>query len=47
MSWWLLMILIYSINIILAFIISAGLKKTDSFGWSILQFLRNKTAEKN
>lgn len=42
--WWLLMIIIYSINIILAFIISAGLKKIDNSGWNILEFLRRKTA---
>jgi len=47
MSWWLLMIIIYIINIILAFIISSGLKKVDSLGWNILELLRIKTAEKN
>lgn len=44
MPWWILMVLIYAINIILAFIISTGLKKVDSFGWCILEFLRKKTA---
>ncbi|WBX99768.1 acyltransferase family protein [Chryseobacterium gambrini] len=44
MPWWILMILIYGINIILAFIISAGLKKIDEWGWKILEFLRSKTA---
>ncbi|WP_394665199.1 acyltransferase family protein [uncultured Chryseobacterium sp.] len=44
MPWWILMILIYGINIILAFIISAGLKKVDEWGWKILEFLRSKTA---
>lgn len=44
MHWWILMILIYFINIILAFIISAGLKKADNTGWKILEFLRRKTA---
>lgn len=44
MPWWLLMIIIYSINIILAFIISAGLKKLDTLGWNILESLRRKTA---
>lgn len=47
MPWWVLMILIYSINVILAFLISAGLKKTDETGWKILEFLRKKTAAKN
>lgn len=44
MLWWILMILIYVVNVILAFIIAAGLKKFDSFGWKILEFLRKKTA---
>ena len=46
MSWWILMILIYIINIILAFIISGGLNKIDTLGWKILEFLRIKTAAK-
>ena len=44
MPWWILMILIYIVNVIFAFIIAAGLKKFDSFGWKILEFLRKKTA---
>lgn len=44
MPWWVLMILIYVINMILAFIISAGLKKVDNLGWKVLEFLRRKTA---
>mgnify|MGYP003584400985 CR=1 FL=1 len=44
MPWWILMVLIYIVNVILAFIIAAGLKKFDSFGWKILEFLRKKTA---
>jgi fucose 4-O-acetylase-like acetyltransferase len=44
MPWWILMILIYIVNVILAFIIAAGLKKFDSFGWKTLKFLRKKTA---
>ena len=44
MSWWLLMILIYAINVMLAFGIAVGLKKLDAFGWRILEFLRKKTA---
>ncbi|MEI7488164.1 MAG: acyltransferase, partial [Chryseobacterium sp.] len=43
MPWWILMVLIYIINIILAFIISAGLKKVDRLGWNILGILRRKT----
>ncbi|NML58197.1 acyltransferase family protein [Chryseobacterium cheonjiense] len=44
MPWWILMILIYIINIILAFGISAILKKVDNFGWNILEIVRKKTA---
>lgn len=44
MPWWILMILIYTMNVILAFIIATGLKKFDAFGWKILEFLRKKTA---
>lgn len=44
MLWWVLMILIYVINVILAFIIAAGLKKVDEAGWKALEFLRKKTA---
>ena len=44
MSWWILMILIYIVNVILAFIIATGLKKFDTFGWKILTYLRKKTA---
>ncbi len=46
MPWWILMIIIYPVNIILAFIISAGLKKIDTVGWNLLKFLREKTEEK-
>ncbi len=38
MSWWILMIIIYVINIILAFIISTVLKKIDTLGGNILEF---------
>ncbi|MCW3160809.1 acyltransferase family protein [Chryseobacterium oryctis] len=44
MPWWILIILIYVINVILAFIIAAGLKKVDTLGWNILAFLRKNTA---
>ncbi|SDI30307.1 Fucose 4-O-acetylase [Chryseobacterium taeanense] len=46
LSWWILMILIYLINVILAFGISAILKKIDGLGWNILEILRKKTAVK-
>lgn len=46
MPWWTVMILIYIINIFLAFMISGGLKKVDEWGWKALQFLRIKTAVK-
>ncbi|MBT2621326.1 acyltransferase family protein [Chryseobacterium sp. ISL-6] len=42
--WWSLMIIIYIINIALATIIAKGLKKIDSLGWNILEFLRRNTA---
>jgi hypothetical protein len=41
------MVIIYGINIVLAFIISAGLKKVDTLGWNILEFLRKQTADKS
>ena len=44
MSWWILMIIIYLINIGLAVIIAQGLKKVDAFGWKIIEKLRKKTA---
>jgi len=44
MPWWILMVLIYIINVILAFGISAILKKVDRFGWNILEIVRKKTA---
>lgn len=44
MPWWTLMILIYTINIMLAFIIAEGLKKIDNQGWKILELLRKRTA---
>jgi hypothetical protein len=47
MSWWLLVLIIYPINILLAFLIATGLQKVDNLGWKILQFLREKTASKN
>ena len=47
MSWWLLVLIIYPLNIFLAYLISIGLKKIDDLGWKVLQFLREKTASKN
>ncbi|KFC23581.1 acyltransferase family protein [Epilithonimonas lactis] len=47
MSWWLLVLIIYPLNILLAFLISIGLKKVDDLGWKVLEFLRAKTASKN
>lgn len=44
MNWVVLMILIYIINVILAVAIAEILKKVDSKGWSVLEFLRKKTA---
>ncbi len=42
MQWWILMIFIFMVNIILAFIIAKALKKVDVLGWKILGFLRKK-----
>lgn len=42
--WWVLMILIFCINLILAIIIAEGAKKLDDFGWKVLELLRKKTA---
>ncbi|WP_419869449.1 acyltransferase family protein [Chryseobacterium sp. CT-SW4] len=44
LPWWILMIIIYIANIILAYLIAIALKKVDSTGWKILEFLRRKTA---
>lgn len=44
MEWWILMIVIFMINIILAVIIAELAKRIDAFGWKVLSFLRNKTA---
>lgn len=44
MPWWLLMILIYILNIGLAIGIAWLLKKFDAWGWKTLEFLRKKTA---
>ncbi|GEJ46737.1 acyltransferase family protein [Chryseobacterium sp. ON_d1] len=44
MPWWILMIIVYGINIILAFIISAGLKKVDEAGCGLLEYFRKNTA---
>lgn len=47
MIWWVLMILIYFINVALAFGIAVLLKKFDAAGWKLLEFLRKKTASAN
>lgn len=44
MQWWVLMMLIYLLNVMLAVLIAEGLKKVDVFGWKVLEFLRKKTA---
>jgi len=43
-QWWILMIIIYLINIFLAVAIAKFLMKIDALGWKILEFLRKKTA---
>lgn len=47
MPWYLLVLIIYPVNILLAVVISKGLKKVDDLGWNVLEFLRAKTASKN
>lgn len=42
---WVLMILIFMINVILAIIFAKVFEKTDALGWSILRFLKTKTAK--
>lgn len=44
MLWWLLIILIYILNIGLAIGIAWILKKFDAWGWRVLEILRKKTA---
>jgi len=46
MPWYLLVLFIYPVNILLAVVISKGLKKVDDCGWKLLEFLRRKTAAK-
>lgn len=46
MPWWVLMLIIYPINIVLAYFIAKGLKKIDDLGWKVLYFLKQKSAEK-
>lgn len=41
-NWSILILLIFGINVILAFFIAKFLKKTDQFGWKFLEFLRQK-----
>lgn len=45
-TWYVLMILIYVINILLAIIIVQFLQKVDQFGWRFLEFLREKAVLK-
>ena len=44
LHWSILMILIFSINVLLAIIFAKILKKIDAQGWRILEFLRKKTS---
>lgn len=44
MEWWILMIVIFMMNIILAVIIAELAKRIDALGWKVLSFLRDKTA---
>ncbi len=42
---WLLMVLIYVLNVALAIVFAEILKKIDDYGWKVLEFLRKRTAE--
>ena len=42
---WVLMVLIYVLNVALAIVFAEILKKIDDYGWKVLEFLRKKTAE--
>ena len=44
MNWVLLMVLMYILNVILAVALAEVVKKIDTLGWKILEFLRKKTA---
>ncbi|QBO57716.1 acyltransferase family protein [Chryseobacterium salivictor] len=44
LPWWILAAVIFGVNILLAVVIAKGLKKLDTVGWRILEFLRKKTA---
>ena len=42
---WVLMVLIYVLNVALAIVFAEILKKIDDYGWKVLEFLRKKTAK--
>lgn len=44
MPWWVLLIIIFSINLVFSYFLAGILKKIDDFGWKILEVLRKKTA---
>lgn len=44
MPWYVLMVLMYIVNVTLAIAFAQILKKLDAFGWKLLQYLRIKTA---
>lgn len=44
MPWYILMVIIYAVNVALAIGLAALLKKVDSSGWAILSILKQKTA---
>lgn len=41
---WVLMVLIYLLNVLIAIVFAEGLKKVDAWGWKVLEYLRLKTA---
>lgn len=42
--WWILLVVVYAVNVVLACVISEVLKKVDALGWEFLELLRRKTA---
>ena len=43
MPWWILLLTIFILNLVLAYLLAGLLKKLDTLGWKILGYLRKKT----
>ncbi len=44
MPWWILLPIVFAVNLVLAYFIAGLLKKVDDFGWRILKNLQKNTA---